>query len=64
LYLFQGIHHLSALQHENNGAGIRMWDARANAVIQSHIIFSLATADALGMTEVNGHIGHHGAHSC
>jgi len=61
-YLYQGLHHLSALQCENNGAGLRMWDAVANAVIQSHILFSLATADMLGLTELDGCIGHHGAH--
>jgi hypothetical protein len=63
-YLFRGIHHLSALQRENNGAGLRMWDALEDAVIQSRIIFSLATADALGMTELDGRVGHHGAHGC
>jgi len=41
-----------------------MWDVVVNAVIQSHILFSLATADALGLTELDGHIGHHGAHGC
>jgi hypothetical protein len=63
-YLFRGIHHLSALQRENNGAGLRMWDAITETVIQSRIIFSLATADALGMTEIDGRVGHHGAHGC
>ena len=26
-YLFQALHHLSALQRENNGRGLRVWDA-------------------------------------
>ena len=41
-----------------------MWDALEDAVIQSRVIFSLATADALGMTELDGRVGHHGAHGC
>ena len=63
-YLFRGVHHLSALQRENNGAGLRMWDASENAIIQSRIIFSLATADAVGLTELDGRVGHHGTHGC
>jgi hypothetical protein len=63
-FLFRGIHHLSALQRESGGAGLCLWDARVNAVIQSRIIFTLATADALGMTEIDGRVGHHGAHGC
>jgi hypothetical protein len=63
-YLFRGIHHLSALQHENNGAGLCVWDALKGAVIQSRIIFSLAIADAIGMTELDGRVGHHGAQGC
>lgn len=63
-FLFRGIHHLSALQRENNGAGLRMWDALEDAVIQSRIIFSLATADAVGITDLDGRVGHHGAHGC
>jgi hypothetical protein len=63
-FLFRGIHHLSALQREDNGAGLCLWDARVNAVIRSRIIFTLATADALGMTEIDGRVGHHGAHGC
>jgi hypothetical protein len=63
-YLFRGIHHLSALQRENNGAGLCVWDALEDRVIQSRIIFSLAMADAVGMTELDGRVGHHGAQGC
>ena len=63
-YLFRGIHHLSALQRENNGAGLHVWDALEGTVIQSRIIFSLAIADAIGMTELDGRVGHHGAQGC
>lgn len=63
-YLYRGIHHVAALQHENGGKGLRMWDAAASKVIQSRIILALSTADALGMTETDGRVGHHGAHGC
>lgn len=63
-FLFRGIHHLSALQRENNGAGLHVWDALEDAVIQSRVIFSLAIADAVGMTELDGRVGHHGAQGC
>jgi hypothetical protein len=29
-YLYRGIHHVAALQHENNGTGIHMWDTAAS----------------------------------
>ena len=63
-YLFRGIHHLSALQHENCGSGLSMWDALEGQTIRSRIIFALSTADALGMAETDGRVGHHGAHGC
>ena len=40
-YLYRGIHHLSALQRENNGAGLRMWDAATSRIIESRIILAL-----------------------
>jgi hypothetical protein len=63
-YLYRGIHHVAALQHEHNGTGLCMWDAAASKVIQSRIILALSTADAVGMTETDGRVGHHGAHGC
>lgn len=63
-FLFRGIHHLSALQHEKGGAGLSVWDASASKTIQSRIIFALSMADALRMTETDGRVGHHGAHGC
>ena len=63
-YLYQGIYHVAALQHKNNGSGLRMWDAALSKVLQSQIILALSMADILGMTETDGHIGHHGAHGC
>ena len=63
-YLYRGMHHLSALQRENNGAGLRMWDAATSRIIESQIILALSTADAVGITELDGRVGHHGARGC
>lgn len=63
-FLFRSFYHLSALQRENNGAGLRVWDALQEKVIDSRIIFILGTADAVGLTELDGRVGHHGAHGC
>jgi len=63
-YLYRGLHHLSALQHKNNSAGLRMWDAATSRIIESQIILALSTADAVGITELDGRVGHHGARGC
>ncbi len=58
------MYHLSALQQENGGAGIHMWDAAQEKIILSRIAFMFGTADALGLTELDGRVGHHGAQGC
>jgi len=63
-YLYRSLHHLSALQRENNGAGLCMWDAATSRIIQSQIILALSTADVVRITELDGRVGHHGAHGC
>ncbi|KAF8962354.1 hypothetical protein BDZ97DRAFT_1614279, partial [Flammula alnicola] len=63
-FLFRGFHHLSAIQRENNGAGIRVFDAVKKAVVSSRTILWAATADAVGLTEIDGRVGHHGCHGC
>ena len=63
-FLFRAFYHLAALQHENNGAGMRVWDALQQKVILSRVIFFFGTADALGLTELDGRVGHHGAQGC
>jgi hypothetical protein len=63
-YLFRAFHHLSALQHENDGRGLRVWDAASQLVVESWIIFSLGMADAPGLVEMDGRVGHHGAQGC
>ena len=37
--LFRSIQHLSALQHENIGMGMRAWDAVKEEIIFSRIVF-------------------------
>ena len=62
--LFRSIQHLSALQHANNGTGIRVWDAIKEEIVLSRIVFLLGTADALGLIEMDGRVGHHGTQGC
>lgn len=63
-FLFRTFHHLSAIQREDNGAGIRVFDAIKNSVISSRTCLLCATADAPGLTEIDGRVGHHGAQGC
>ncbi|KAG6915362.1 hypothetical protein DXG01_011972 [Tephrocybe rancida] len=63
-FLFCTFYHLAALQHENNGEGLAVWDAGTQSIFHSRILFALATADAVGMTKLDGRVGHHGAQGC
>lgn len=63
-YLFRSFHHLSAIQRENNNAGIYVWDSVQARLILSRIIHLLTEADAVGLVEVDGRVGHHGAQGC
>ena len=63
-FMFRSFHHLRALQRENNGLGLCVWDALKATVISSRIIFILGTADAVALTELDGRVGHHGTHGC
>jgi hypothetical protein len=63
-FLFRSFHHLSALQHENEGRGMYVWDGSSKEVILSRIMFMFGTADAMGLTEIDGRVGHHGAQGC
>jgi hypothetical protein len=63
-YTFRSFHHLSALQNENDGAGLSVWDAEKGQVITSHIALLGGLADAVGLTELDGRVGHHGAQGC
>lgn len=63
-FTFRSLHHLSALQRENNNAGLCVWDALKQCVVTSRIALLLGTADAVGLTELDGLVGHHGAKGC
>jgi len=63
-FMYGSLHHLLALQHENEGRGLQVWDARMKETILTRIFFLFATADALGLPEIDGCIGHHGNHGC
>ncbi|KAG6876719.1 hypothetical protein C0992_012017 [Termitomyces sp. T32_za158] len=63
-YIFRTLYHLSALQHENKGQGLAVWDAKSKKVIYSRILFALGTGDAVAITELDGRVGHHGAQGC
>ncbi|KAF5370373.1 hypothetical protein D9758_006949 [Tetrapyrgos nigripes] len=63
-FMFRALYHVSALQHEQNGAGMKIWDAQTEAVQDSRVLFGFMLADALGLAEVDGRVGHHGAQAC
>ncbi|KAJ6459140.1 hypothetical protein C8R47DRAFT_1328050 [Mycena vitilis] len=54
------VHHLAAIQKE----GLRIWDALDRKEVISRPFLLMETADALGMTTLNGLVGHHGFHGC
>lgn len=41
-----------------------VWDALQEKTICSRVVFLFGTADALGLTELDGRVGHHGAQGC
>ena len=59
-FLFPGLSHLSALQKE----GLRIWDAYHQKVVISLIFLLLVLADAVGMADISGSVGHHGRKGC
>lgn len=63
-FLFRTFHHLSAIQREDNGAGIKVYDAIKKEVVSSRTCLLCATADAVGLTDLDGRVGHHGRHGC
>jgi hypothetical protein len=63
-YFYRTLHHFSALQQENGGVGFAIWDSLVGHKIYSHLILCLGTANAVELTELDGHIGHHGASGC
>jgi len=63
-FLFRSFHHLSAIQHEDNGAGIKVFDAVKKAVVSSWTILNFVTGDTIALIEADGRVGHHGMHGC
>jgi hypothetical protein len=63
-FLFRSFYHLSALQRENGGRGMSVWDTLQQKILNSRVIFVHGTADAVGLTELDGRVGNHGAHGC
>ncbi|KIM35961.1 hypothetical protein M413DRAFT_78832 [Hebeloma cylindrosporum] len=63
-FLFRSFHHVSAIQRENNGKGLRVWDGLKDETVNSRVIVILNTADAVALTELDGRVGHHGAQGC
>lgn len=59
-FLFPGLYHLSALQHE----GLQIWDGSTNQTFISRLFVGLNTADGPGMAYLNGLVGHHGKFGC
>ena len=59
-FVFPGLYHLSALQRE----GLAIWDAARDLIFTSHPFLFVVTADAVGMTDLNGWVGHHGKFGC
>jgi hypothetical protein len=62
--LFRSFHHLSAIQRENNGAGIHVWDHSKGEVVLSRIINLLDLADTIALAKLDGRVGHHGVQGC
>ena len=63
-FLFRSYHHVSALQRENNGQGLRVWDGLKEQTVNSRVVVILNTADAVALTDLDGRVGHHGAQGC
>ncbi|KIM58425.1 hypothetical protein SCLCIDRAFT_28084 [Scleroderma citrinum Foug A] len=59
-FLFIGLHHIAALQHE----GLRIWDASKDCVFQSDLYLLFTTADGPGLVCWDGMVRHSGKNSC
>ncbi|KAJ2911786.1 hypothetical protein MD484_g8629, partial [Candolleomyces efflorescens] len=63
-YTYRSMHHLSAIQREDQGRGIKCWDGVKAAIISSRTILFLNMADTVGLIDVDGRVPHHGARGC
>lgn len=63
-YTYRSMHHLSALQREDNGKGIKCWDAEKGKQISTRVVSLVKNADAVGLPDIDGRVGHHGVRGC
>ncbi|KAJ3796010.1 hypothetical protein GGU11DRAFT_653880, partial [Lentinula aff. detonsa] len=63
-FTYRALHHLSALQREDNGNGFKVWDATDKKVASSRPILAAIGADSVALVTVDGKTGHHSAHGC
>ena len=59
-FLFPGLAHVSALQHE----GLPIWDAYHQRRALAFLFLLLVLADAVAMAQLSGSVGHHGRKGC
>jgi hypothetical protein len=59
-FLFLGLAHVCALQKE----GLNIWDSYKRVAAISFLFLLLILADAVGMAELTGSVGHHGKRGC
>lgn len=61
-FLFPGLYHINAVNNEPNK--LRIWDAFEQRSFGSSIYHFLTCADAVGMAQIDGCVGHTGRHGC
>ena len=59
-FLFPGLAHVSALQHE----GLHVWDAYHRCRALSYLFLFLVWADAMVIVQLSRSVGHHGQKGC
>ncbi|KAF9444050.1 hypothetical protein P691DRAFT_763731 [Macrolepiota fuliginosa MF-IS2] len=59
-FLFPGLFHIAALQCE----GFCVYNALTRKILNKRPLIALASADAPGMAQISGYVGHNGAKGC
>lgn len=59
-FIFSCLHHLAAIQKE----GLKIWNALTYAIFTAYLHLLLMTADSIGITDMNGFVGHNSANGC
>ncbi|KIK15825.1 hypothetical protein PISMIDRAFT_114576 [Pisolithus microcarpus 441] len=60
LFLFVGLHHLAALQHE----GLRIWDSSKDCTFSLDLYLLFTTVDGPGLICWDGMVGHSSKNGC